>query len=274
MTHHQSAVRAATHEGSTEPDTSEGYTSSSEASDSDGDTAMEEDVPVDYQHAAQGGSRQEDDHPMSFVEEARSLGLCQDYFADDPLASAGLLTPPNMRVGDLADPPGVQSIALLTALGALNGANAYEKWDVDKESAGFLASVMALGKDDCTPPELHDENVVSYSDLKLMEPLLRCDADIELERLKRRNEVSVSTSNLEAFPLNVDKDESVEWPSSLLKLTADKDCLATSEKWEVSKDVMEYVRDIANPGNMSYSEMIDILVKNDKVGKLVLSKQC
>ncbi|KAK4544468.1 hypothetical protein LTR36_004359 [Oleoguttula mirabilis] len=264
MTHSHLAPSDVHSLSSTETEFTERCTDDVEAVDPSGDPAMGADTEDDYNHALRGGDLQEDDHPMSLLDEARALGLCQNYFTEDPWESACLPTPPETLTADIADPPGVQSIALLVALGALNGAHTYEKWNVDKESAGFLASVLALGRDDSYPVELQDAHV-TFSDLKLPEPLLLCDPELELQRLKRRNEVSISAQGVKPFPLNVDKGESFQWAPSELELLAQKDQLVALEKLEVGRNVICYLRDIANPTALSNSEMIHALVESDVV---------
>ena len=106
----------------------------------------------------------------------------------------------------------MQSVALLAALGALNGVNSYEKWDVDKESAGFLASVVTLGKDDGSPMELRDIHV-DFRDLKVMEPLLHCDPDLELQQLRRRNQVNISPRGIAPIPLQEGEGDVFRWSS-------------------------------------------------------------
>ncbi|KAK5115609.1 hypothetical protein LTR85_009780 [Meristemomyces frigidus] len=264
MTQTHSAPSDVHSESSTETELSEGYTRDVEAIDPEGDMAVKAGSPDSYDQNPHDRVFPEDDLPISMVEEARSLELCHDYFTENPFASACLPTPPESFVGDLADPPGVQSIALRVALDVLNDANAYEKWDVDQESAGFLASVMALGRDSGSPLGLQDAHV-TFSDLKIVKPLLQCDPDLELQRLKRRNHVTLSAQGIEPFLLDVEKGESFIWPSYELNLPLGKDVLIASEKLEVGRNVMEYLREIADPTAISYSEMVDAFIRSEKV---------
>jgi len=208
------------------------------------------------------------DQSNSPIGDAQSISLCEEYMLDNPLTSACIPTPPKTLADDLADPPEVQSIALLAAPGVLNGTNAYEKWDVDRDSAGFLASVLALGRGDGSPRQLED-GYISFSDLKLMEPLLHVDPQLDMQQLKRRNRVTISARGIKEIPLSTGKDKSVEWPPKSLDLLMQMEGKIASDKMEVSKDVMEYLRAIADPPRLSYTEMMDILIDSDKVSHLL-----
>jgi len=204
------------------------------------------------------------DRSRSPIDESHSFDPWDEYISDNPLTSACMPTPPETLEGDLADPAEVQDIAMVAALGALIGTNAYEKWDVDRDAAAFLASVLALGKDDGASLQLHD-SYISFNDLKLMEPLLHMDPELDMQRLKRRNRVKISAEGIEEIPLDTDKDEGVEWPQRLLDLPLQKQREIASEKLEVGKEVMEYLHGIAEPELLSCTDMMDTFINSDKV---------
>ncbi|KAK5134056.1 hypothetical protein LTR08_006946 [Meristemomyces frigidus] len=233
--------------------------------DADGDFDMGVKTHIGSQGTSEDTRQQDDDYPMSFVDEARSLGLCHDYLTEDPFASRCIHSPPETVDGEreLADPPGVESLALLAALGALNGANTSEKWDVDKESAGFLASVLALGKDDGSSLDLSDTRV-SFRDLQLMEPLLHCDPDLELQQLRRRYQVTISSRGISPFTLDDSKAEGFQWSPGQLGKHAHADDVVASEKLDVSQDVILCLMALASPAPMSYREMLTVLLDSEK----------
>ena len=209
-----------------------------------------------------------EDSPMSFVEQARTSGLCRDYLTDRPFASY-IPSPPETSVEDLADPPGVQDIA---ARGALDGTNFHEKWDVDKESAGFLASVLALAKDDETPLELQDSRV-SFCDLKVIEPLLHCDPELELQQLRRRNQVKITSRGMPPAMLVNDDGEGIGWSLQELERPVEAEHQLASEKLDVSQDVSSYLRDIAGAGMLSHRKILAEVLGTDRVSSSLRSRR-
>lgn len=247
-------------EGSNETELDEGYTGGQGAVEMPRKGAYASSLQGHGQHGTAQGS------PMSLADEARALGLCQDYLADDPFASGCIPTPPETLASDLADPPGIQSVELLVALGALSGSNMRERWIVDKDSAGFLASVLALGKDDSSPLRLQDA-CRSFVGIKVTKPMLRFDPELELQRLKRRNMATISARGISQITPNTEKGEDVEWASQDMDLSSRKDREVALAKLEVGRDVMVYLREIAEPQSLDHRKMIDALIQSDKVSR-------
>ncbi|KAK1821229.1 hypothetical protein LTR12_004286 [Friedmanniomyces endolithicus] len=197
---------------------------------------------------------------LDLLEEARAEGLCHDTFLDHPFASASMPTPPRSAADDLDHWPGLTSAHKVAALDLIDHG---EKWDVDKESAEFLASVIAFGKADDGVLTLKDSST-TFTDLKVDEPILQCDPHVEVQNLKDRNAVKLTTLGLEPFALDKHKGESVYWASTHLQLPTMKDNEVASEKFEVSEDVVTLLREIAQPSPVGYAEMLACLIDVDK----------
>ena len=256
-------------QGYTESDDGEHSSSSSRRAYHHGEVSMTAETCYGSSGPYEDASHSGEDYPMSFVEQARSSGLCNNYLTENPLESSYIPSPPETVVEDLADPPGVQSVALL---GALNGANIHEKWDVDKETAGFLASVLALGDDDGLPLELED-TYVSFRDLKLPEPLLHCDPELELQDLRRRNQVKMSGAGILPFTNKDGDGEAMQWSEQEYKSHADVDRLAASEKLDISLDVSSLLKDIACVGMLSDCDVLDAVLESDRVSTALSRSQ-
>ncbi|KAK0342252.1 hypothetical protein LTR91_025916 [Friedmanniomyces endolithicus] len=197
---------------------------------------------------------------LDLLEEARAEGLCHDTFLDHPFASARMPTPPDSAADDLDQWPGLEVDQRVAAFDLVDHG---EKWDVDRESAEFLASVIAFGKAD-DRVFASDDSPTTFTDLKMDEPILQCDPHVEVQKLKDRNAVELSTQGLELFALDREKGESVCWAITDLHLPMLKDNEVASERFEVSEDVVTLLRNIAQPSPVNYAEMFACLIEVDK----------
>jgi len=199
------------------------------------------DQPSDRGLAEKGGT-----HP-SMVEQARKMGLCSDYLAAHPYTSPYFPTPPETTLDDLEDPPGVLSVGLSTVLSALGGGGITgDKWIVDRESAALIASSFDFGKEDHTFT-LISNLTTHYKCLKADLPILGCDHDLDLRLVMRRNRFKHDGRGSVEFSLEVERDESVMWPSELLDLPDQMTRTISAEKLDVEQATIDYVREILAP---------------------------
>ena len=98
---------------------------------------------------------------------------------------------------------------------------------------------------------------------------MKSDPELELLRLRRRHVAVITTRGLEPFQLNVENDESLQWPAHLQSLPAEKDTQVASEKLDVGSDVMDYLRDLALPKQLSTYEMVSAFLESDRVSLIV-----
>ncbi|KAI6896952.1 hypothetical protein KC318_g10616 [Hortaea werneckii] len=154
---------------------------------------------------------------------------------------------------DLTDPPGLPTAALLDML---RSTVTSEKWDVDRESTTFLAEVATADKHPWTPWDA-DGSRVPFQDLKIMEPVLATDHDLDIQRLEARSTVTISTNDIEPVPVDIERDEGLQWPSRYACLLTELDCKFASARLDIGKDVVDYLRDIAQPRLMNERELMD-----------------
>ncbi|KAH9827908.1 hypothetical protein Tdes44962_MAKER02662 [Teratosphaeria destructans] len=200
---------------------------------------------------------QYDEGALSLVQEARDEGLCLDYLAEDPFRPYGLPTPPLTQIEDMPE------AYLEAAVEVCHNLQTLEKWEVDREAAGFLADVMALGKDDGIEVLLRD-SYPNFGDLRLVEPLLQRDPERELRNLKLDNAVSISTRGIIPFGLDIEKDEAIGWPEDASSLRSQKETEIRAEKLDIGRDVLLHVRELMDLPTFNLREIFDLLLDQGK----------
>ncbi|KAK3715005.1 structural constituent of nuclear pore [Vermiconidia calcicola] len=195
-----------------------------------------------------------DEDELTPFEYARYHGLTTSYMDEDPRCTVPLPSTPKSADADLADPQATLNLDTLVALGALNGHNCHERWEVDKNAAKFLASAIALGKEYETQDEYGLDEAWSLRDLKTEEPLMSSDPGLELVRLKRRNALIISTEGIP--PICLDAWETPSWTVEELHLPAEKDRNVAHEKLDVDNETMQYLKEIFNIPPEGDDEMI------------------
>ena len=189
-----------------------------------------------------------DEYKLPPIDDVRCHGLTTNHYDEDPLHFTYIPPPPRSIHADLQDPHGVLNIGTIVSLNALNGHNMHEKWDIDKQSAEFLASVIPLGGSNQLEEAWKISEPMRTRELKIEEAILSTDPELDLLKLKKRNVVTLSTHGLEQFPLDDQKDESLRWPDSRLSLPGETEWTIANEKFEVGRDTMAYIKEIADPG--------------------------
>lgn len=174
------------------------------------------------------------------LEYARYHGLCTDYEMHDPLSSELITCLPEDAFDD-PDEVTPEFNADLLKRQVQDSLN--EKLDVDKETATFLLSVLAVGKGDL------DLNVGDFIDsrfrpLKLELPLLARDHEVEMAALWRRNEVELTAQGIEPFVLDLGKDEGLVFATSASDDKYRLDRGLENEKLDVERETVGFLRDV------------------------------
>ncbi|KAK5746263.1 hypothetical protein LTR17_000998 [Elasticomyces elasticus] len=197
---------------------------------------------------------------LDLLEEVRDEGYSHNTLLEDPMRSIWLPTPPASADGDLEEWPEPTSDHKAAAM---NLAGHGEKWEVDKETVGFLASVMALSREDEQATVLED-TPLTFTDLKIDETVLQCDAAVEVRKLRERHIVKLNTDGLKPFALDTEKGESIQWPSTDLTLPSKIHEQIAADRLEISRDEAAYLQNIAQPSIVSFAEMIGSSIGSDK----------
>jgi hypothetical protein len=201
---------------------------------------------------------------LPLVEYARLHRLTTDYLSHNPLDSDLVPGPPADWRTDLEDPESTLNIGVLVSLGALNGHTGHEKLDIDKEAMELLAYVIKLGQDDDSFDEWQDDCSARFKDLKLEEPILLSDPQLDLMRLKRRNMAVLSTDGMQPFA-----DEEIEDPGFI---SPEKDAAMDDElerdeieKLDIDRSTVEYLGEICNMPSQDEDDDIEMLLSGRKV---------
>jgi len=181
------------------------------------------------------------DSPLGY---ARYYGLCQDYKEGHVLDSMLIPLPPQLD----AQP---DETSVDEEIGSfLDNSKAHvgethqmerENFDVDEETATFLRSVTALGKQ--VPSSWHGQET-GLGKLKLDLPVLSGDHEVFMLKIRRRNAVRLSSNGITTFVLDDEADEGPHFSShrSSEKDTLEKEIM--SEKLDVDEETIEYLRDV------------------------------
>lgn len=178
---------------------------------------------------------------------ARTHGLTRDFMDEHPMLSR--LIPPTpdtwqIDLQDLQDLPSLSNAVPATLKSTIER----ERWPTDRNTVDFLASVVGLSSEN---GETADQTR-RWKSLRFDPPLLLTDPAADMERFYRRNTVTLSSRDFSRFPVDVEADESFEWPSSLRELSGRFEQTVQNVKLEIGQDVIRYLQEIVSP---PYSEL-------------------
>ncbi|KAK6430420.1 hypothetical protein LTR95_013427 [Oleoguttula sp. CCFEE 5521] len=202
------------------------YDSSGETSESSDD---ESDVPLHY---------------------SRKYRMTEDYLDGNPLESEFIPYPPETADDDRVDPQGTIDLASCT----VDVRDALcERLDVDKDTITYLAEIAVLDM-----PMQRDRQIdVGHSvrEQKMELPILREDHDMQMRRARARNKLELTSRDIEPFSLDVEADEGHVFPQRMHAEVQVLDKAVTDEKWTLSQETMEYLRDLMTMLNKALPEV-------------------
>jgi hypothetical protein len=114
------------------------------------------------------------------------------------------------------------------------------KWDVDRETAQFLASLAALLADQRATYQ--PESMLHR--MKFEEPVLSVDPQLEIIELQQRNLPRLTTKDEVPFSLETDKDETLQWSANSLKAFSDVKHDISHGRLPMDKGTAEFMKDI------------------------------
>lgn len=194
--------------------------------------------------------RPDTDNPLEY---ARFYGLCRDYELEHPLQSQLVPLPPKEVFQDMEEPLNLTSWMRAENVEDQVRASLNERLDVDKETATFLLTILAAGKQN-DGDELSDVKNAEFRPLRLELPVLARDHEVEMIALRRRNDVRLTGSRFEPFTLDVEKDEGATFSKADVDNKHRLDRCLANEKLDISKETLEFLRDV---GNDSVGEEVD-----------------
>jgi hypothetical protein len=200
---------------------------------------------------------------LPLVEYARLHGFTSSSLSHDPLNSDLVPRPPADWQTDLEDPESALNIGVLVSLGALSGHTAHEKLDIDKKAAELLASVIKLGQEDDSLDAWQDDCSARFKDLKLEEPMLLSDPQLDLMRLKRRNVAVLSTDGMQPFANEEIEDPGFVSPEEDAAMRDELEEHA-NEKLDIDRSTMEYLGEIYNMLSQEDHDDLELLLSHRK----------
>lgn len=183
----------------------------------------------------------DEDGDVSLLEYARYYDLCQDYTTVNPLDPIGLPSPSlsaclssyDLSLPDL--PPGFMT---------------EERCTLDLGAATFLRSITSTQMDE-------DDSFYNYrrnDEFKVERPLLQTDAEIDLKRFRgiRKADDEFDTTGFSSFEIPEGEEQKLEWLDS--KLPAMKDKEAQSERLQLNKAAVDFLKDISSQAEMDLDD--------------------
>ncbi|GAB7355929.1 hypothetical protein MBLNU459_g6570t2 [Dothideomycetes sp. NU459] len=178
---------------------------------------------------------------VSLLEYARFYGLCHDYTTTDPLDPSYL--------PDLCPEPDLDSdYASLTEL--LPSLSHQEKWTLDWESAKFLKSVTLTEE----IPDEESRNLQRFLDLKVEEPLLRTDPQLDANMFRYRRQAGdpFTMSDCNYFATEESIERTLEWPDP--ELPAKKGKEAHAERLHLDTATVSLLKQVSKGAEMNLED--------------------
>lgn len=199
----------------------------------------------------------EDSDDLQPLQYARQHGLTSNYFERDPLQCAGMLSPPDSVAAEfgLTDPETGERARAKELIRKIEN----EPWDMDKETAELLTSAMALSRGE--EDEVERRRV---ADLKIDEPVLRSDPEVDLWKLRSRNTVSISNKGIAACELGIQKGESLAWSAEDMELPVAIARCIKEEKPDLDRETAELLKDVISPEVLDQWEAIEMAIDAEK----------
>lgn len=143
---------------------------------------------------------------------------------------------------NLADPSGSENVEELVARKRSEG-YFQERWEVDKETATFLA-LLARDENADKTEDMRYYLPTPLRHLKAEEPVLQCDPATEMRAVLKRNEVHLTSKGMTSFELDANNDESLEWGTTNLALPERMKKELAAEKWHVDNETMAFMKSV------------------------------
>lgn len=118
-----------------------------------------------------------------------------------------------------------------------------EKWDVDKATMEFLASILTFSAPAKSPSTRFGTGKY-FRNVKVEEPVLQSDAATDMLRLHERNTIRVTPKGIKPIPLDKCHDQDLRWSTKSLRLPHDIDELLAAEKMAVDVKTGRFLKNL------------------------------
>lgn len=119
-----------------------------------------------------------------------------------------------------------------------------ERLNCEKGAIALLLSIQDSKSSPLSFRELAVPQTHRVRDLKIELPLLRSDHELDVQQFVGRNVPNLANDHLPLEKVDDERDEGLSWPSSYIDYQINATARSVTEKIDVSKDVVLYIRDI------------------------------
>ncbi|GIZ41551.1 hypothetical protein CKM354_000485100 [Cercospora kikuchii] len=207
--------------------------------------------PSEYDREMNDISEEEDE------DEAFRRGMLRSAearcFSDDLLQYMPT-APTTPALLDVEDPPGLIGIEEILEHQKGEGYS-QERWQVDKESATMLASIVRDVKE-YQVSKMHYHLPVPLRHCRAEIPVLPCDPDTDLRRLRQRNEINIASDGMMPFDLDDEKGESLIWGADDLNLPERVRNELESERLQVDAETMSYIKYVLGGTEQTLADLL------------------
>lgn len=215
-----------------------------------------------YERQTDGGLEQEDEMEDEMEEDDVEYDEDEDYMRDMVQEAEWNYLHEELQYpaplpftdADLADPPDTESVEELVTQKRSEG-YFQERWEVDKETATFLALLARDEKADKTE-DMRYYIPTPLRHLKAEEPVLQCDPATEMRAVLKRNEVHLTSKSMTPFELDANNDESLEWGATNLALPERMKKELAAEKWHVDNETMAFMKSVIAQDDESLEDWV------------------
>ncbi|PPJ50754.1 hypothetical protein CBER1_07456 [Cercospora berteroae] len=207
--------------------------------------------PSDYDQEMNDTSEGEDDDEAfkgGMLRSAEARCFSEDLLQYMPTA----LTASALQ--DVEDVPGLIGIEDMLAKKKTEG-HFQDRWQVDKESAAFLAAIVR-GLKDYQVSETHYDVSMPLRHCRVEIPVLQCDPNTDLRRLRERNEIKIASDGLMPFDLDDKKSESLAWGVEALALPERIRNELDSERLQVDAETMSFMKSVLGGTEQTLADLL------------------
>lgn len=144
-----------------------------------------------------------------------------------------------------------------------------EKWNVDRATSRFLASVLDLGKDrGCE--DVQDARP-RFEHLKMEKAILFSDPQLEDLQLASRNRAVITTAGMKPFKTNDERGEGLAWSAEILSSPVAANETVSKERLDVNAEAILCIREAMEVIALDWTAMTDLALSQETVRTNLLS---
>ncbi|KAK4989546.1 structural constituent of nuclear pore [Elasticomyces elasticus] len=187
----------------------------------------------------------------SVLEYARFHKISHDY------SSQPLWSPATLSVWAIEVHANTTDLEDISDLQAMARIREEERLELTRQEALLLKDAMVL-------PQLADpmERILAQrqrrQQMRVELPLLRSDHDLDMMHFTKRSSIDFSNVNFPLEHVDEENDEGIGWPSKFLTLPAEKQLEIDTEKLEITRESLLYLRDVTMAATLGAADLEEV----------------